>query len=393
MFHCLIDERDIPDDEAVHPSTGGVPDLSTWVHLVDSGPGHADLTTHVLERGAKYGALYSPPIPVPAEIDPGDYRRMQALFGAASPDLQFLADTSHYQHGVDDSYHRPAFAHKVSQGTSYVDSKADHNGSWGADNSGSKGRKMVCHIGYHVWYPGNEDAQTQRFLTKAHVDSRFVAMLDIESWGGAIKGDHSSQINKMANNLAAELGRERVIVYYNAGDGHNIYPGHPDWVKITGARYSANPPAFPHSLWQYSDGEAKYPVPSGYPRISAPFGRCDHNVFIGSRDKFQSIFGFGSGPAPTPAPKPAPVPVKPPAPLPIEEEVMSFYKDKADYEQSMKRIASEAADSAVALHEKRFWADPLGRFHRLTTFVARVGWSTPQWKAANDAADKAAAAK
>lgn len=99
-------------------------------------------------------------------------------------------------------------------------------------------------------------------------------MVDVESWGGQIRGSQTAGIEAMRQALAqwvnARLGisngSARVVVYGNANDLNALYPGRPSSVRIVLANYSSNP-AFP-GKWAHQFSSS-YNVP--------PFGACDIN--------------------------------------------------------------------------------------------------------------------
>lgn len=208
-------------------------------------------------------------------------------------------DVSKWQVPVDNTFTRPFLMYKISEGTSYVDPHAAVNGSWCHANAGP-GKKLVGHGGYHVWSPGNEQAQADLFFSNAKLSPYFVAMIDVESWGGRITGDHSASVTLLANLFAAKLGQRRVKVYGNSGDLATIDPARPSWLGAVKAGYSSQAPAEPWDGWQYTDGETKWPVPAGWPRASAPFGNCDHNAYFGTVQQFAATWGISTV-APSPA--------------------------------------------------------------------------------------------
>jgi GH25 family lysozyme M1 (1,4-beta-N-acetylmuramidase) len=203
----------------------------------------------------------------------------------------FWPDVSHYQAKVDNTFTGQFLMFKVSEGTTYVDPNAAANGSWCLSNSGA-GKKLVGYGGYHVWEPGSEQAQATLFFANAKASSHSIAMIDVESWGGKYSGDHSSSITALANLFAAKFGQKRVKVYGNSGDLANLYPTRPSWLGIVKADYSSTAPPEPWVGWQYTDGSTNYPVPSGWPRSSAPFGDCDHNAYYGTTQQFAAEYGI-----------------------------------------------------------------------------------------------------
>jgi GH25 family lysozyme M1 (1,4-beta-N-acetylmuramidase) len=203
----------------------------------------------------------------------------------------FWPDVSHYQVAVNNQFTGSFLMFKVSEGTTYVDPNAAVNGTWCHANSGT-GKKMVGYGGYHVWSPGDEQAQANLFFANAKLSSCFVAMIDVESWGGKYSGDHSTSITALANLFAAKLGQKRVKVYANSSDLAELYPKRPSWLGLVKANYSSQAPPEPWDGWQYTDGSTTWPVPSGWPRSSAPFGACDHNAYYGTVAQFATEYGI-----------------------------------------------------------------------------------------------------
>src|SRR4051812_38344875 len=203
----------------------------------------------------------------------------------------YWPDVSHYQVKVNDQFARPFLMFKVSEGMTYVDPNAAANGAWSRANVGH-GKKLVGYGGHHVWAPGNEQAQANLFFANAPLHPHLVAVVGVESWGGRNKGAHSKSITALANLSAAKLGQRRVKVYGNSGDLANLYPTRPSWLGIVKAAYSSKAPPEPWVGWQYTDGSTTWPVPSGWPRSSAPFGNCDHNAYYGTVQQFAAEYGL-----------------------------------------------------------------------------------------------------
>jgi GH25 family lysozyme M1 (1,4-beta-N-acetylmuramidase) len=206
-------------------------------------------------------------------------------------DVVWWPDVSQYQVPVNDHFTRSFLMFKVTEGTGHVDPHAAANGAWCYANSG-KGKKLVGYGGYHVWYPGNEQAQAEKFFANARLSSCFVAMIDVESWGGRNSGDNSASITALANLFAAKLGQRRVKVYGNSSDLAELFPKRPAWLGIIKANYSSQPPTEPWVGWQYTDGSTTWPIPNGWPRGSAPFGNCDHNAYYGTVAQFAAEYGI-----------------------------------------------------------------------------------------------------
>lgn len=138
-------------------------------------------------------------------------------------------------------------------------------------------------IVYFVWEP-NWRATIATFKAMVGAPHRgMVVMIDTESWGGRITGDHSASLNETRKELVhwfesfkprwarvlhliTRRAWRRVIGYGNAGDLANLWP-HRGRIGIVLANYSTNPD-FPHKIaHQFSDHYG--PVP--------PFGYVDMN--------------------------------------------------------------------------------------------------------------------
>jgi hypothetical protein len=213
----------------------------------------------------------------------------------AVTDQIIWTDVSEWQAATyDDSYPWPVAAYRVSSGANYVDAKGATNAAW--CHRAFLAGKLIGHIGYHVWAPGNEQAQADRFfaLLGANADVGFVAMIDVESWSGQITGDHSAQVQALADAMAARLNSvSRVKIYGNSGDLAAIAPRVSGQYGRIKAGYSSVAPAEPWDGWQYSDGQSVWPIPAGAVRSSPPFGGCDHNIFYGTAADWQSTYGIG----------------------------------------------------------------------------------------------------
>lgn len=284
------------DDDLVVPGAdiwSGVP-----VHLHTAGPRHGDLEVHPVYPGRD--SLYTQYGPITATFSPSATFESDPV---GATDVTLWADVSKYQLPVNNSYAHPFLSYKASQSTTEIDQNCHPNTVWGDHNSGP-GLRMVGHQGYLVWYPGNEAAQARLFSTAVLAGPYFAWMLDVESWSGSITGDHSVQLVQLAEAMADLFGAQRGEVYGNQGDLDTIFPTRPHWLKVHKARYSATPPSQPFDSWQYSDGGPD-PVPAGYPRSSAPFGPCDHNVYRSSVAAFQIAYAL-TPPAPPPPDPPDP---------------------------------------------------------------------------------------
>jgi hypothetical protein len=189
----------------------------------------------------------------------------------------FATDTSYYQAPVDDTYPHPWVIFRGCDGT-FVDPLFSKNYAW-ACKAAAAG-KIVGFTVYAVYRPGIDIVQQIKGIVGVP-DKHLTVMIDVETWGGQIGGNRSSEITRMAEGFASWLGsRKRVLAYANRGDFAVLFPSRPSWLKLVVAGYSSVQPVFPNMIgWQYSDGEARWSVPAGYPRSTPPFGACDHNVF------------------------------------------------------------------------------------------------------------------
>src|SRR5690348_14198142 len=121
----------------------------------------------------------------------------------------FACDVSYYQRGVDDSYPHPWFIFRLCDGT-FIDPNFSHNYAWACKAVRGKLKGFTV---YGVFRPGVDLlAILKRFIPNP--DPHMTFMLDVESWGGQIRGNHSGEINALLDRIAEWLGdRRRVLVY------------------------------------------------------------------------------------------------------------------------------------------------------------------------------------
>lgn len=193
----------------------------------------------------------------------------------------FAADVSRYQVPVDGTYKRKWLIFRIGDGS--MDPNARANLAW-CKKALADGR-MLGYTGYLVYRPGETPTHLLDelgFPTDRHV------MLDVESWGGQIGGNRSSELNALAAQIRARQGGDssRVWGYGNQNDLTNLWPNRPAWMRLVVARYSTfKPNLTPLAGWQYTDGESKWAVLRGWPRSSKPFGHCDHNrLYLSEED-------------------------------------------------------------------------------------------------------------
>lgn len=193
----------------------------------------------------------------------------------------FYADVSTYQAYLDSTYMRPFVMLRVSNENAHLDSNIALNLAT-ALQMRADGR--LTNFGGYILPGVKSNAAILATLDLANFPTDAVVMLDVESWGGLVQGNRSASFNSLAESLKARQNGRADLVwgYGNRGDLAALWPSRPAWLGIVVAAYSSNQPSVPGMVgWQYSDGQSKFPVPAGYPRSSAPFGACDHNVLLG----------------------------------------------------------------------------------------------------------------
>lgn len=194
--------------------------------------------------------------------------------------MTYSVDVSEYQPAVDDTYPHRWFSFRVCDGD-YLDHNAAQNLAW-AVKARAAG-KLINFTVYVVYWPGMNGTILAN-LTHFGVPTDCVIMVDVESWGGQIRGDHSPEITGLASALRTRQGGRADLVwcYANRGDFANVYRRRPKWLTLVVASYGSkqpsNPGPGPLAGWQYTDGSAGNPTPAGWPTSSAPFGHCDHNI-------------------------------------------------------------------------------------------------------------------
>lgn len=190
----------------------------------------------------------------------------------------FFNDISNYQAPVNNNYPYFWLSFRCSVGYTQTDTNLAANLAWAKANSGP-GKRMAGFTFYHVYYPNNADAQIAWIKSRIGDPGRFsVFMMDIESWGGTISGNHSAEINYIFTAIVAWLGGDwrRVWAYGNAGDLASIYAQPNAAVNIVIAGYSATEPGRKHLIWQYAGG-GNNPAPAGFP-LTGMWGKIDYNV-------------------------------------------------------------------------------------------------------------------
>lgn len=184
-------------------------------------------------------------------------------------------DISEFQTAVTNAYPHRWLTFRACDG-SYLDKRAGRNLAW-CVRARAAG-KLDGFTVYVVYEPGRNDA-ILGILHQLDVPTDCVIMIDVESWGGKIRGNWSAEINDLADRLAQRQGaKSRVWGYANRGDFANIWPHRPAWLGLVVASYGGSKPESPGPGplvgWQYTNGVYRVP---GLPSASKPFGPCDHN--------------------------------------------------------------------------------------------------------------------
>lgn len=198
-----------------------------------------------------------------------------------------FADVSYYQDPVDDSYPHPWFSFRSNDGT-FQDPNFWTNYAWacGAVDSGQI-------VGFHVYYVDRGDSASADthwdMITAAGGPHPMQAtLIDVETWGGEMSGNHSGALNSAREKLIGRYGgnRARVFAYANEGDRNELWPDYGDTKWII-ANYSTCPDLPDMIAHQYSSSEP-----------CDPFGPCDGNSANGyTPDQWAAELGLATAPA------------------------------------------------------------------------------------------------
>lgn len=186
-------------------------------------------------------------------------------------------DISEYQVAVNDSYPYSFLAFRANDGT-YRDTHFNSNLSWAKHSV--KTKQLRGYIVYFVWEVNWQDTINTLKSQIGTPGPNTAILIDVESWGGKLGGNHSGDINQtreqlikwlndsrpaLTRKLYAKRDRNRVIGYGNMGDLAGIWPQRGD-ANIIVAAYGSNP-SVPHKIaHQFTD---RLPGP--------PFGTADAN--------------------------------------------------------------------------------------------------------------------
>lgn len=185
-------------------------------------------------------------------------------------------DVAYYQPPVDDTYPHRWLTFRCCDG-GFPDPNAAHNAAWA--KAAVQAGRMDGWTTYVVYRPG------QNTQVLAHLDRLGLAgghvMIDVESWQGQIRGDHSDEINDLARQVAARIGWDRVWCYGNRTDLAALAPRRDARMRTVLASYGGTRASIDGQVgWQYTDGTWTARDDNGQtlPSSSPPFGPCDHNV-------------------------------------------------------------------------------------------------------------------
>lgn len=194
-----------------------------------------------------------------------------------------------------------------------------------------KGNRVAAVVVYVVYRPGTTAQQAALFkaavlATLGYIPSWLGSMIDMESWGGQIRGDQSLQANHLYALLCVALGNNPrgTLGYANRGDWGALWPNRPPQMRTVLAKYSTGAPSFPNLIaWQYTDGQWQI---EGMPTSTPPLGVCDHNVALGlTPATFAAALGLLPGAVTDP----------------LEDTIMALYGSKAEFEAALGRIVDE----------------------------------------------------
>jgi hypothetical protein len=221
-------------------------------------------------------------------------------------------DVSEFQVGLNSTYPRDTLIFRCCDGDSYQDAKFLHNSAEVA--ALHKAGRLHCAVAYQVYRPVSVSAQYAYFwkLMGPVVPPWLTGiMIDAESWGGQIRGDHSAALNQLYGMHAHKMGHfSAVLGYGNRGDLATLWPTRDARCKVIVADYSSTiiVSQVRGAIGQQYYGGVPNPVPRGLPTSTAPFGNCDHNVF----PAFTNGTALANYLRPTAVVKPPVVVVKPP---------------------------------------------------------------------------------
>lgn len=182
------------------------------------------------------------------------------------------ADVSEWQTGVDDSYPHRVLSIRSNDGT-HRDRRWATNYRWCRRNADTG--RLTFFIVYFVWRPNWRETVATFKDQVREPHPKMAVMLDVESWGGQIRGDHWAGINAAHREVAEFVGSPaRVLGYGNVADLDTLWPRKSPGVRLVVAAYGHNPPYPGKVAHQYTDGSGHG---GGLPEGAPPFGNCDMN--------------------------------------------------------------------------------------------------------------------
>lgn len=249
-----------------------------------------------------------------------------------------VADVSEHNPPLDDTFGEQALIMRAAFGQGYQDRQFLHNAAvvkqlWDA------GKLDGGCVLYQPYIEPGTAAEHYRFLWSligpTVPDWLTGIMIDEESWSGsswAQRGDKSAALNRLAGMNAHRMGSWKSVKgYANLGDFDALWRGRDPRIDVILAAYTGHlsPGVVAHQVGQqYTDGQAQWGVPrvSGrdLPRVTAPFGPCDHNVFFTVKNAAQFRALWGRPPRNTPPATHKPPVAKPPAPKPAPTPASPF---------------------------------------------------------------------
>lgn len=217
-----------------------------------------------------------------------------------------FADISEHQPVVDESYPYEWLSIRSNDGT-YRDQNFSAN--WDIARKWLDAGRLRGLIVYCVYRPNWREVADVHVEMQGENRPDVVSMVDVESWGGQISGDHSDAINQLVWTISDWRGPHlhrrprRVIGYLNPNDAA-IWTVRPP-IGFVIPSYGS-PPAFPPGTedlgaqmiaHQYTDGQGHgNGLPEGYGAV-----RCDMNAANGyNADQLRVATGIDV-PAPAPS--------------------------------------------------------------------------------------------
>lgn len=187
-------------------------------------------------------------------------------------------DTSEWQVAVDDSFNREFFMFRISNESGRIDFKVNQNLGWSKTRRASGKIKQFGGYVIPCVVPNSTNLSN---LDAVGFPKDAVVMIDLESWGGLVSGNHTSDLNALATSLRARQGgrADLVWLYANRGDFGSLYPGpRLPWLGLVVAGYQSQQPSMTNMIaWQYTNGTENY---TSWPSATPPFGNCDHNALF-----------------------------------------------------------------------------------------------------------------